>query len=85
MDSKNSNTSTIKNNKEVKRKMLRINNLIGKANLNLYGTDRTSDIDNLNAKFQTILNDNIGDITNRTENDVSSFLSHLVSNRNKDL
>lgn len=85
MDSKNSNTSDINNNKEVKKKMLKINNLIGKANLNLYGTDRTSDIDNLNAKFQSILNDNIGDITNRTDNDVSSFLSHLVSNRNKDL
>lgn len=59
---KNSNTNDdISSNKLFKRQLTDINNLIGRANLSLYGSDRTSDVDNLNAKFQDLLNEQIGD------------------------
>ena len=50
------NNSTLNNDKRFRRQLSNINNLIGQANLSLYGTDRTSDIDNLNSKFQDLLN-----------------------------
>jgi hypothetical protein len=79
----NTSDPVISEDKSFRRKLLNINNLIGQANLSLYGTDRTSDIDNLNAKFQKILTDDIGDLTNRSESDITSFLTQIVSSDNK--
>ena len=66
-----------------KKQLRTINNLIGKANLNLYGTDRTSDFDELNSKFHSLLNNEIGDMTNRSEGDITSFLAQVVSRDKK--
>ena len=60
-----------------------INRILGNASLSLYGTDRTSDVDALNNKFQNILNQGIEDITKPGEGEVSSFLSKLYSNDRK--
>ena len=65
------------------RQLKNINNLIGQANLSLYGTDRTSDVDNLNAKFQSIMNEQIDSFTNRSNEDITSFLGQIISNDNK--
>ena len=65
------------------RQLKSINNLIGQANLSLYGTDRTSDVDNLNAKFQSIMNEQIDSFTNRSNEDITSFLGQIISNDNK--
>ena len=73
----------VNNDKSFKRQIANINNLIGQANLNLYGTDRTSDVDNLNSRFQQLLNDEISDMTNRSEGDITSFLGQIVSMDNK--
>ena len=70
-------------NKLFKRQLTNINNLIGQANLSLYGTDRTSEIDNLNIKFQSIMNDQMDNFTNRSKEDLTSFLGQIISNDNK--
>lgn len=69
----------INSDKSTKRILSSINNLIGQANLSLYGSDRTSDIDSLNSKFQTIMNDHIDEITNSDTNDMTSFLNQVLS------
>ncbi len=43
------------NNKALKSRINQINNIIGRANLEIYGTDRNSDVDELNNKFHNIL------------------------------
>lgn len=73
----------INNDKSFRRQISNIDNLIGQANLSLYGTDRTSDVDALNSKFQQILTDELGDMTNRSEGDITSFLSQVISSDNK--
>lgn len=73
----------INNDKSFRRQISNIDNLIGQANLSLYGTDRTSDVDTLNSKFQQILTDELGDMTNRSEGDITSFLSQVISSDNK--
>ena len=73
----------VNRDKGFRRQLSNINNLLGQANLSLYGTDRTSDVDNLNAKFQQLLNNEIGDMTNRSEGDITSFLGQLVSSDGK--
>ena len=65
--------------KGFRKQLSAINNLIGQANLSMYGTDRTSDVDVLNSTFQTILQNQIGDLTNRNNDDITSFLSQIVS------
>lgn len=79
------NTPNLLKDRSIRKNLLNINNLIGRSNLSLYGTDRTSDIDNLDAKFQSILTHSIGDMTNKSDTDITSFLSRLVSKENKDL
>lgn len=78
-----SDISDINNDKSFRRQISNIDNLIGQANLSLYGTDRTSDVDTLNSKFQQILTDELGDMTNRSEGDITSFLSQVISSDNK--
>lgn len=71
-------------NKGFIRSYTQLNDILGQANLNLYGTDRTSDIDKLNAQFQSILKDEMGELTNNNTGDVTSFLNRLWSNDRKD-
>ena len=78
-----SDIPNINNDKSFRRQISNIDNLIGQANLSLYGTDRTSDVDTLNSKFQQILTDELGDMTNRSEGDITSFLSQVISSDNK--
>lgn len=75
--------NALDNDKSYRRYLRNINNLVGQASLNLYGTDRTSDVDNLNNVFQKLLNEQIGDITNRSNEDITSFLGKVISNDNK--
>ena len=82
-DDESINQSSLNNDKGFRRQLSNISNLIGQANLSLYGTDRTSDIDNLNSKFQDLLNNEIGDLTNRTDGDITSFLGQIISSDNK--
>ena len=71
------------NDKLFKRQLNNINNLIGRANLSLYGTDRTSEVDDLNIKFQSIMNEQIDGFTNRSDGDITSFLGQIISNDKK--
>ena len=60
--------SSIDSDRSFKKQLININNLIGQANLSLYGTDRTSDVDslikikqkqieNINKQRQTLIYD----------------------------
>lgn len=71
------------NNKALKSRINQINNVIGRANLEIYGTDRNSDVDELNSKFQSILQNEMGTIVGKDEGDITSFLSKIVSSDNK--
>ena len=71
--------SLLLNDRSVKRNLSEIENLLGQANLNLYGTDRTSEVDVLNNKFQSLLHDEIGTLTQKDEGDVTSFINKLYS------
>lgn len=75
--------SSIDSDRSFKKQLININNLIGQANLSLYGTDRTSDVDSLNDKFQSILSNELTGITGKEGNDITSFLSQVVSTDNK--
>ena len=75
--------SSIDSDRSFKKQLININNLIGQANLSLYGTDRTSDVDTLNDKFQSILSNELTGITGKEGNDITSFLSQVVSADNK--
>lgn len=82
-DSKDEKKFNISNDKNYRRQILNINNMIGQANLSMYGTDRNSDVDALNNKFQELLTDEIDNIKNHNDGDVTSFLSQIVSQDNK--
>ena len=71
--------SLLLNDKSVKRNLSQIENLLGQANLNLYGTDRTSEVDVLNNRFQSLLHDEIVTLTQKDEGDVTSFINKLYS------
>lgn len=75
--------ANIYQDKAFRRQLNTINSLIGQANLTIYGTDRLSDVDTLNKKFQRLLDTQIGDITNRTNEDITSFLGQVISKDNK--
>lgn len=75
--------SSIDSDRSFKKQLININDLIGQANLSLYGTDRTSDVDSLNDKFQSILSNELTGITGKEGNDITSFLSQVVSADNK--
>lgn len=57
-----------------------INTLLGKSNLQLYGSDRTSDIENLNSNFYDIMKGEVNRLTNNDNADTTSFLAKLYSN-----
>jgi len=76
-------TSSVDSDRSFKKQLININNLIGQANLSLYGTDRTSDVDSLNDKFNTILSNELTGITGKDDNEITSFLNQIVSTDNK--
>ena len=80
---KNNNDHTIENDKSFRRQLTNINNMIGQANLSIYGTDRNSDVDILNNKFQKLLNSQISDMTRANNEDITSFLGQVISSDNK--
>ena len=57
--------------KGFRKQLSAINNLIGQANLSMYGTDRTSDVDVLNSTFQTILHFPLAECTATAMDDQS--------------
>ena len=60
-----------------------LNDLIGQMNLSLYGTDRVSDIQGLDAQFNKVLSAEINAITKSDKQDITSFLSQMVSKDQK--
>jgi len=82
----NSNTNaeySVANDKSFRRQLMNLNNMIGQANLSIYGTDRTSEVSTLNTKFQTLLNTQLDDLTHRNSGDITSFLGQIISSDNK--
>ena len=77
------NTTGTSNDNRINKITRQLSNVIGQANLTLYGTDRVSDTDSLNQTFQNILNTNLETITGKTDGDSSSFLSKLSSRDRK--
>lgn len=77
------NHSDILNNRRVKNTFRQLSNMLGQANLSLYGTDRTSDVDSLNQTFQSLMKNELESITGKHEWDSSSFLSKLNSKDRK--
>ena len=71
-------------NRSVKNMIRTIDGMIGQANLSLYGTDRKSEIENLDATFYDIMKKEVDSITNVKSSDTTSFLSKLVANDRKD-
>ena len=78
------NNSNLLNNRRVKNTFRQLSNILGWANLSLYGTDRTSDVDSLNQTFNNIMKNEISNITGKNNGDTSSFLSKLSSKDRKD-
>lgn len=60
-----------------------LNDLIGQMNLSLYGTDRVSDVQGLDAQFNKVLSAEINAITKSDKQDITSFLSQMVSKDQK--
>ena len=73
----------INDNPLFRRNIHQINNIVGRASLDLYGTDRNLDIERLNNKFQNILKDNITSINSKDSNDITSFISKVWSEDRK--
>ena len=71
------------NKKSTKENLSQLENLLSQANLNLYGTDRKSAVDDLNAKFNSLLHSEIDSITQKDEADITSFINKLYSNDKK--
>ena len=75
--------SDLLNNRRIKNSFRQLSNIIGQANLTLYGTDRVSDTDALNKNFQSIMKNELESLTGKSEGDTSSFLSKLSSKDRK--
>ena len=82
-EKKDNSNNKFLNNKSIKSRISQINNMLGRANLDMYGSDRTSDIDDLNKRFQAILKNNINSISGKDDGDITSFLSKIVASDNK--
>ena len=77
------NNPNLMNNRRIRRTYRQLSNVIGSANLSLYGTDRNSDVDSLNNTFQNMLHNEIGSIIGKNEGDTTSFLSKISSKDRK--
>lgn len=75
--------SDLLNNRRIRNTFRQLSNIMGQANLTLYGTDRTSDTESLNKTFQSIMKNELESLTGKTEGDTSSFLSKLSSKDRK--
>lgn len=73
----------INQDKGFRRALSNINSLIGNQSRTLYGTDRTSDVDKLNETFQSLLQNQLSSLTNKNDEDITSFLNQIVSSDNK--
>ena len=71
--------SNLMNNRRIRDRFRQLSNILGNVNLNLYGTDRTSDVDNLNQQFQSIMKNELNNIVGKDSSDTSSFLSKIHS------
>lgn len=71
------------NEKQAKQIRSVMDNLIGQLNMNLYGTDRTSDVGALDTAFTDILNNELSSLNNLEKNDVTSFLGKISSQDDK--
>ena len=60
-----------------------LNNILGQANLDLYGTDRVSQTEALNQSFQSLMQEELTTLTGKDAGDNSSFLAKLSSNDRK--
>ena len=74
---------TITKDKGFRKILNNLNNLTGQANLNLYGTDRNSDVDSLNKKFNSILQNQMNSLKSTDDQDITSFLNQIVSSDSK--
>ena len=74
-------TPKITNDKKFRNIFRQLSNTIGSAELVLYGTDRESDVDTLDRTFQSLMKNEINNISG--DDTASSFLSKLTSNDRK--
>lgn len=72
-------SKNIMNDKNVKRNLSQLNNILSQANLSLYGTDRVDDVDSLNSKFQSLLHGEIDNLASKDDGDITSFINKLYS------
>lgn len=70
---------SILDNRGIKKTISQIDDLLSQANLNLYGTDRNSEVDVLDKKFQEIINGTL-DSLNDTSSSSKSFMGQVGSN-----
>lgn len=82
-EAKSKSTFSIKNNPLFKKSTNQLNNVVSRASLDLYGTDRNLDIDYLNDKFQSLLKNNITSMTSADTDDITSFISKVWSEDKK--
>ena len=73
----------ILNKKSIKENLSQLENLLSQSNLNLYGTDRKSEVDSLNVKFNSLLHNEIDTLTQKDDSDITSFINRLYSNDKK--
>lgn len=71
-------------NNGVKNMIHTIDNMIGQASLNLYGTDRKSEVSQLDSTFYDIMKKEINGITDVKSDDTTSFLAKLLAGDRKD-
>ena len=74
---------TLNDNKTIRRNLSQLNTILGRANLSLYGTDRTSEVSSLDKKFQDILHTQLDALNNSDDNDITSFIHKLWSDDRK--
>ena len=75
----------IYSDKKFTRQLNNIDSMNDQAKLTVYGTDANNEVDDLNAKFNDILKNQIKSVNNGESEDVTSFLSQLVSNDKKNI
>ena len=74
------NITNINQDKAFRRQLNNINSMIGQANLTMYGTDRTSDVDTLNKKFQKLHPTNT-----QLDHPLIAYKEHLHIHKNRTL
>lgn len=71
-------------NKSVQSDMRKIDEILGKANLELYGGDKRRDTTWLDNEFQKIISSERESLSNPESGDITSFLGRLYSQNEKD-